>query len=135
MNANEIIKALECCKKDDCDNCPNDFGNCYSNLAGYALEVIQQTASRNEKQKAEIERLSEESKKVSAYIGNGWGYVSFLEFVKKQRAEVIKEFVERFLKKIHAYEYLVTDRSNSKDYGMFTVELAVEAWNKRSENK
>ena len=40
MTDKEIIKALECCKKDDCDNCPNNFGNCYANLAGYALDLI-----------------------------------------------------------------------------------------------
>lgn len=41
---------MECCKKDDCDNCPNDFGNCCANLAGCSLDLI------NRKQ-AEIERL------------------------------------------------------------------------------
>ena len=40
MTAENIKKALECCEKDDCDNCPNDFGNCYANLSGYALELI-----------------------------------------------------------------------------------------------
>ena len=47
---NIIIKALECCKNDDCDNCPNDFGNCYANLAGYSLDLIN-------RQKAEIDEL------------------------------------------------------------------------------
>ena len=50
MTDKEIIKALECCKKDDCDNCPNDFGNCCTNLAECSLDLI------NRKQ-AEIERL------------------------------------------------------------------------------
>lgn len=40
MTTEQIIKALECCSKDDCDNCPNGFGNCYANLAGYALALI-----------------------------------------------------------------------------------------------
>lgn len=44
--------------------------------------------------KAEVERLTEENKIVSVYIGNGWGYVSFLEFVKNQRAEAVKEFAD-----------------------------------------
>lgn len=51
----------------------------------------------NKNLKAEIERLTEENKKVSAYIGNGWGYVSFLEFVKNQRAEAVKEFAEKLI--------------------------------------
>ena len=54
-------------------------------------------------QNAEIERLTEENKKVSAYMGNGWGYVSFLEFVKNQRAEAIKEFAERLKKELSLY--------------------------------
>ena len=40
MTYEEIIKALKCCSKDDCDNCPNDFGNCYANLARCALDLI-----------------------------------------------------------------------------------------------
>lgn len=54
MTNNEIIKALECCKKDDCDNCSNDFGNCYANLAGYALDIIN-------RQNAEIDNLKIEN--------------------------------------------------------------------------
>lgn len=56
MTDNKIIKALECCKKDDCDNCPNDFGNCYANLSGYALDLIN-------RQQAEIEKLKAEEDK------------------------------------------------------------------------
>ena len=51
MTDNKIIKALECCKKNDCDNCPNGFGNCYANLAGYALDLIN-------RQRVEIEKLA-----------------------------------------------------------------------------
>ena len=50
MNDSEIIKALECCYKDDCDSCPNNFGNCNANLAKEALDLIN-------RQQAEIERL------------------------------------------------------------------------------
>ena len=42
LNREQIVKALECCSKDDCDNCPNGFGNCYANLAGYALALIRE---------------------------------------------------------------------------------------------
>jgi hypothetical protein len=49
MKDKEIVKALECCKKDDCDNCPNDFGNCYANLAGYALDLINRLQEDNER--------------------------------------------------------------------------------------
>ena len=74
----QIIKALECCINDDCDNCPNGFGNCERNLAELSLDLIHRLktrivryqlkntnqrnalASLNKKvaeQKAEIERL------------------------------------------------------------------------------
>lgn len=78
MTDKDIIKALECCKKDGCDNCHNDFGNCYANLAVCSHDLInRQKAEYNnlleqfrildcecerlekadENQKAEIERL------------------------------------------------------------------------------
>ena len=46
MIDNDIIKALECCKKDDCDNCPNNFGSCYANLSGYAIDLINRQQAR-----------------------------------------------------------------------------------------
>ena len=76
MTDKEIIQALECCKNDDCDNCPNTFGNCYANLAGYALDLI----NRQEK---EIEWLhnytTKEINMIRAY----------------ERVQTIKEFAGR----------------------------------------
>lgn len=40
MTDNEIIKALECCDVDDCDNCPNNFGNCINNLCEASIGLI-----------------------------------------------------------------------------------------------
>ena len=57
LKRDEIIKALECCNKDDCDNCPNTFGNCYSNLAGYALSLIKELTEENERLKASCSYL------------------------------------------------------------------------------
>ena len=67
---------------------------------------------------AEIERLTEENKKVSAYMGNGWGYVSFLEFVKNQRAEAIKEFAERLKEELNNVARVKID-----DYDYYCVGL------------
>ena len=96
MTDNEIIKALECCKKDDCYNCPNDFGNCYANLAGFALDLIN-------RQKAEIERLQET---ICMLTKTG-------RFYSKVRAEAIKEFAERLKETIcqenELYEKCVKD--------------------------
>lgn len=57
MTEKEITKALECCKKDDCDNCPNDFGNCYANLAGCSLDLINRKQAENEELRIENQSL------------------------------------------------------------------------------
>lgn len=41
MTDNAIIKALECCLNEDCNNCPNCCGcYCIENLMSYALDLI-----------------------------------------------------------------------------------------------
>ena len=82
MTDKEIIKALECCIKDDCDNCPNSFGNCYSNLAGYALDLIK-------RQQAEIERLNGEKENLRCVIDD---LCNNTEYAK---SEAVKEFAQR----------------------------------------
>ncbi len=103
MTDTEIIKALECCKNDDCDNCPNAFVNCYSNLAGYSLDLINRLQARVEKcekverfadktiatQKAEIERLNkcrkEEVEKLMFETD---------KVITEAKVEAVKEFAE-----------------------------------------
>jgi hypothetical protein len=80
MNDNEIIKALECCICDECEDCPCDEEPaCIENLHQEAIDLIN-------RQKAEIERLNspyemqvEASKKLENSI----------------KAEAVKEFAER----------------------------------------
>ena len=91
MTDKEIIKALECCKKDDCDNCPNDFGNCYANLAGYAFDLIN-------RQQTEIEKLTAEKLQVIVPLNN-CGDSFMVKDAKIIRTEVIKEFAERLKEK------------------------------------
>ena len=86
MKDNEIINALECCKKDDCDNCPNDFGNCYANLSGYALNLIT-------RQQAEIEELKIENKSLRSAAN------CYKLYYNEARTEAIKEFVEKLKKR------------------------------------
>lgn len=74
------------------------------------------------RQKAKIERLTgrlESLNKQSEEMkeGNAQLYLRF----NTARKKAIKEFVERFLKKVHDNHYLLSDRINSKDYGMFTI--------------
>lgn len=57
MEKEQIIKALECCTKGDCDNCPNDFGNCYSNLARDALALIKELTEDNERLNGHLNQL------------------------------------------------------------------------------
>ena len=102
MTDNEIIKALECCKKDDCDNCPNDFGNCYANLSGYSLDLIN-------RQKAEIERLKECPKCIYEYDGKTTEYCvqgpcSNFKTVEQTKSEAIKDFADRLLDKARAVQ-------------------------------
>lgn len=65
LKAEMIKKALECCQKDDCDHCPNTFGNCYSNLAGYALALINELENDNEVFASELSRYQELCKKIA----------------------------------------------------------------------
>jgi hypothetical protein len=92
MTESEIMKALECCKKDDCDNCPNDFGNCYSNLANDAISLIN-------RKNAEIERLQEYHDEMEEAIYAFREDHAKVKFFKSEiRAEAIKEFTQRVRK-------------------------------------
>lgn len=48
----EIIKMLECCINDNCNDCPETFGNCELTAMRNALDLLK-------RQKATIERLQE----------------------------------------------------------------------------
>ena len=110
MTDKEIIKALGCCIKDDCDNCPNTFGNCEHNLMSNALAYINQLEadlqamrmSANsykmhcEKLEAEVDRLKplEENLDKLLYMLNTVDMEqSVLEEQKHTiKSEAIKEF-------------------------------------------
>ena len=78
----EVIKALECCNNDDCDNCPNNFGNCYANLAGYALDLIN-------RQKEEIDDMKDKNEHLVC-------------IALEARAEAVKEYAERLKERLIA---------------------------------
>ena len=88
MTDKEIIKAMECCKKDDCDNCPNDFGNCYANLSGYSLDIIN-------RQQAEIERLRKEVNLVSIQFQDA-----------QERYEEVQTEIEQWKEEANKYQKL-----------------------------
>ncbi len=94
MTDNEIIKALECCKKDDCDNCHNNFGNCYANLSGYSLDLIK-------RKQAEIDRLERYNEILTINADTAFqdglneAQDLYAEQVKDEiKSEAIKEFAE-----------------------------------------
>ena len=84
MTDAEIIKALECCSKDNCEECPAN-GLCDNDdycFTGDILDLIN-------RQQAEIERLTEERdfyKAPSSLLAKG---------IKQIKSEAIKEFAER----------------------------------------
>lgn len=84
MTDNEIIKALECCcKNNNCEGCPLDYltfsSQCASELAIKSLDLIN-------RQQAENERLNNN---ISAMV------VTLRNSAKAIRNESIKEFAER----------------------------------------
>lgn len=120
MTDNEIIKALEHCKRPigqhDCENCPyvSSRGMCSTNMLNDALSLINRQNAEIEKKdieidilirkkealndeisdsKAEIERLQQKYELSEAEReANVKGFAETLETVK---AEAIKEFAER----------------------------------------
>lgn len=106
MTDNEIIKALKCCNKNDCDNCHNDFGNCYANLAGCALDLIT-------RQQSEIERLKKIEIETDDFCrrlcrmrmldGNLISSFEDLQnYIKKEKSEAVKEFAKRAVNELAA---------------------------------
>ena len=121
MSDNDIIKALECCRVEkgsySCKKCPLfcRIPACQSHLAEAALDLIN-------RQKAEIERLLKDCADIDNFARDickermlkGKTVADFedlQEYIKKKRAEAIKEFAER-LKAIYGewlYDYKIDD--------------------------
>ena len=93
----EIIKALECCCKDnyegDCPKCPLQLnGNCNVILAEHALDLIN-------RQKAEIESLNDmlcgKVTSLAASIEIAEAEERYKAYILSLKAEAIKEFADR----------------------------------------
>lgn len=84
LEDNEIIKALDCCQKEDCCGCSYFHKEeCTNFLTKDALNLIN-------RQKAEIERLENLERNV---------YETVDELRNKIKAEAVKEFAERLKEK------------------------------------
>ena len=91
MTDEQVIKALECCIRDDCDNCPlnclvNKNDNCYEVVKKIALDLII-------RQKAEIERLEE------MLDGSVSGERNAVDNILYERAEAITAYYEEVKKR------------------------------------
>ena len=117
MTDNEIIKALECCINDDCDNCPDTFGNCEHNAMRNALNLIN-------RQQEEIERLKIENQSLRGAAN------SYKLHYNEAKTEAVKEFAERLKEKCHNYypsidRYCVSRKAvEIRDIDNLTKEMA-----------
>lgn len=80
MTDKDLIKALECCNKDDCDNCPYKR-NC-KNVMCDVLDLIN-------RQQAEIEKLKKELQITRD------AYIMLQTKNEIAKSEAVKEFAER----------------------------------------
>ena len=73
MTDNEVVKALECCSKADCDNfCSDICPQCpYKNERYCAAEISKDALSLINRQKAEIERLQRKLNNAKHYLRDG----------------------------------------------------------------
>lgn len=119
MTDNEIIKALECCKYDDCNNCPNVCDNRHANLIDCVLDLINRKnkeisdlkielqAMRNaaNSYKAEVERLTAMVEAAEDYLHPLPFKNAFDDQLAKSKSEAIKEFAERLKEKSSKWGY------------------------------
>lgn len=88
MTDNEIIKALECCTKIGCSNCPlyapEQTGTCVKRVMLSSLDFIN-------RQKAEIEHWRSEAYKYQKFWSNSYNEQEVDEVIEKQpEADVAK---------------------------------------------
>lgn len=144
MTDNEIIKALECCNKDDCDNCPYKR-NCKNVMCDVLDLINRQQAEYNnlleqfrildcecgrlekadEKQKAEIERLQKIEIETDDFCRrlcrmrmlNGSAIASYEDlqnYIQEEKSEAVKEFVNKLKEKVSSV-YSIRDLHKTID--------------------
>jgi uncharacterized protein Yka (UPF0111/DUF47 family) len=93
----EIIKMLECCINDNCNNCPETFGNCELTAMRNALDLLK-------RQKAEIERLEDKLDTIKQELVETIPMIQ--EDIKTAKAEAVKEVVNEILSPFEGQAYL-----------------------------
>ena len=120
MTDNEIIKALECCRNDECSQCPLQDGVCSEK------DVIKDALDLINRQKAEIERLNKrvdgqkkamfeqqsytaelqaENKKLSHKCDDCAGCTQWKCDCSNIKSKAIKEFVKKFENEIKDVQF------------------------------
>ena len=101
MSDNEIIKAIECCINDDCDNCPNGFGNCQINLAKASLDLINRTKRESNKYRGKCTAQKRELTRLYKQIGSQKAEIKRLRcYVQKHKIEKDITYLYRTLKEM-----------------------------------
>ena len=128
MTDAEIIKALETCIG------PEAVKLYICNIESeISIITVAEITDLIKRQQAEIEILESHSGKC-IYLSDDSITHYCVEAIcpkfkteKQIKDEAVKEFAERFLKKVHDNHYVLKDAINSTDYGMFTagIEQAV----------
>ena len=105
MTDNEIIKALECCAKSGCKNCPENCGSamCLKNLVIDSLDLINRQKAENEILEKELMKCKLEKEMLH-------------QTVEEIKSEAIKEFAERLKSKIWHSPECNYIRSITPDY-------------------
>lgn len=115
---------------------------CFEVVGTDISDFTNRLEAENSKLQAQIEALKMDNKQLKSDIilaNQNYEHIKELLNVEKERrkrvtdnlkavlieradhSEAVKEFAKMILKKVHANHYLLSDRNNSKDYGMFTV--------------
>lgn len=111
MTDNEIIKALECCRDNNCYEC--ETKNCTSDLLNKSIYLIN-------RQKSEIERLKESGKEAVYRFNRVESlYKIKCKELKVAKSEAIKEFAGRLNARI---------RKDIDEQGMFPLPCTKKAY-------
>lgn len=145
----QIKQALEFCANCECNDEKTEkecalinMSFCKNYLRKQSLDYINRLEAENSRLQAQIEALQMDNNQLQSDIicaNQNYEHMKELWNAEKERrkrvtdnlkavlteradhTEAINEFAERFLKKVHDNHYLLSDRNNSKGYGMFTV--------------
>ena len=110
LTDNEIIKALECCcKNNNCEGCPLDYltfsSQCASELIIKSLDLIN-------RQNSEIERLQKEANLVS---------IQFQDI--QERQEESQAEIEQWKEEANRYQNLLNSSTIAKSITLYTSNI------------